>query len=89
MFLLPWRWENASDDELVYSTAQELIKKGERLAKELGLYHPYKYIDYAEGFLDLMAGYGKTTCRTSERPSESTILNESMLEVVLRAGSSN
>ena len=43
----------------IHSVIREFLGKGETLAKELGIYHPYKYVNYAEGFQDVVSGYGE------------------------------
>ena len=54
-----FRWAHAGDDELCYKTVQEYLDRMEAVAKVLGAWHPYKYINYSEHWQDVFAGYGK------------------------------
>lgn len=59
LMLLPWTWDSAADDELCLSTMKEIIDTGEAWAKELGVYHPYIYANYAGPWQDVFGGYGE------------------------------
>ena len=63
LVLLPWTWDNASDDELITATIKEAIEHGETWAKELGVYHPYIYANYAGPWQDIWRGYGEENVR--------------------------
>jgi FAD/FMN-containing dehydrogenase len=58
LLLTPWTWDNAEDDELCLGIMKEIIDKGEAWAKELGVYHPYIYTNYAGIWQDVLGGYG-------------------------------
>ena len=58
IWLLPFMWKHAKDDEIVRTVARELLRKSEEAAKELGLLHRWKYINYAEESQDAYMGYG-------------------------------
>lgn len=57
--LQSWQWSNSSDDALIYRKVEELITAGENLAQEMKVYHPYKYINYAEEWQDVFSGLGE------------------------------
>ena len=57
--LLPWTWDNASDDEFMYATIRAAVEQGEAWAKELGVYHPFVYANYAGPWQDVWGGYGE------------------------------
>lgn len=49
-------WEDAAVDEICTEAAQKAFAEAERRAKDMGRYHPYKYMNYAEEWQDLWAG---------------------------------
>ena len=57
IFLLPFSWTNAEDDKIVEPVIKSIMSRGEALAKQMGVYHPWKYLNYAEGWQDVTAGY--------------------------------
>ena len=59
LVLLPWTWDLKEDEELITETLKEMLTKGERWAKELGVYHPYIYANYAGPWQDIWGGYGE------------------------------
>lgn len=59
VWLVPWAWKKAEDDELMRTVGRELREKSEAAAKEMGLLHRYKYINYAEESQDAYRGYGE------------------------------
>jgi hypothetical protein len=59
LLLTPWTWDNAEDDEFCFGVMKEIITKGETWAKELGVYHPYIYKNYAGIWQDVLGGYGE------------------------------
>ena len=58
MILLSITWDSASDDATVMSTANALIDEIEAAAKVNGLYHAFKYLNYANAGQDVFDGYG-------------------------------
>lgn len=62
--LQSWQWSNSSDDALVYSKLEDLITAGENLAQEMKVYHPYKYINYAEEWQDVFSGLGEKNLKS-------------------------
>ncbi|KAI4280384.1 MAG: hypothetical protein L6R38_004507 [Xanthoria sp. 2 TBL-2021] len=59
--LLTATWNNTADDELAQTTAVKLfndIEKEARFQNKPSLYHPYKYLNYADGGQDVIGGYG-------------------------------
>ena len=53
------RWKNEKDDEAFYGAYYSFINRAEATAKEVGLWHRFKYINYAEGTQDVFSGYGE------------------------------
>lgn len=43
IMLQSWQWADPADDELINSKIRDLTAAGEELAKEMKVYHPYKY----------------------------------------------
>ncbi|KAF2104658.1 FAD-binding domain-containing protein [Rhizodiscina lignyota] len=56
---IPWSWFNAKDDELMRTVGRELREKSEEVAKEAGLWHRYRYTNYAEESQEAYKGYGE------------------------------
>ncbi|KAK8062195.1 6-hydroxy-D-nicotine oxidase [Apiospora hydei] len=52
-------WKDAADDETVYDAARFLVAKVERKAKELGVYDPFLYFNYAAPWQEVMKSYGE------------------------------
>lgn len=59
VYLLPWAWKHAKDDQIMREAAQDLLAKSEAAAKEMGLWHPFKYINYAAAWEPVYEGYGE------------------------------
>lgn len=57
-FLLNVSWNSQADDERIYSQAKALFDKAECVAKELGVYNEYVYLNYAAPWQDPITGYG-------------------------------
>ena len=51
-------WTDAKDDEAVMEAYRTWLDKSVMRAKELGLHHPYVYMNYASQFQDPIRGYG-------------------------------
>lgn len=67
IFSTSWKWKQASDDERSYAAYYRFMEKAEAVAKEMGLWLPYKYINYAEATQDVWAGYGEENLRELRR----------------------
>ena len=52
------RWGREKDDEVFYGAYYKFIGRAEAAAKEMGLWHRFKYVNYAEGTQDVWSGYG-------------------------------
>jgi FAD/FMN-containing dehydrogenase len=52
-------WNNAADDEKMYTYNSKLMARVKAAAIEAGKYHPYIYQNYASGEQDVFSGYGK------------------------------
>lgn len=53
-----WQWSERADDSKAYTSYYRLMSRIENAAQEMGLWHPYKYINYAEETQDIWGGYG-------------------------------
>lgn len=60
-FLISPTWDTKEDDALVNTQVQELLARAEVKARELDVYHPYIYLNYADSWQDPIAGYGAET----------------------------
>jgi FAD/FMN-containing dehydrogenase len=59
LVLLPWTWDLAEDDEFIHATLKQILDTSETWAKELGVYHPFIYPNYAGPWQDIWRGYGE------------------------------
>ena len=50
-------WENAADDDLIYSETEKLIGDGARKAQEVGVWNEYLYLNYADKWQKPIKGY--------------------------------
>ena len=57
MHIACW-WENAADDETIYTFISKVLTRIEAAAKELGVQNDYIYMNYASPFEDVIASYG-------------------------------
>jgi FAD/FMN-containing dehydrogenase len=53
-----WQWDQKADDEEAYNSYYRLMSRLEETAQELAVWHPFKYINYAEATQDVWTGYG-------------------------------
>ncbi|KAK7959847.1 oxidoreductase [Apiospora aurea] len=51
-------WEDAADDETAYDAARFLVAEVEKKAKELGVYDPFLYFNYAAPWQEVIRSYG-------------------------------
>ena len=56
--LLSVTWTRAQDDSLIHSVARTLINDIDQVTKAAGLFHRYKYLNYAATFQDVIGSYG-------------------------------
>jgi FAD/FMN-containing dehydrogenase len=56
---ISWSWKSAADDAVVYAAYHKFFERAEAVAKEMGLWHRYKYANYAQASQDVWAGYGE------------------------------
>lgn len=56
-------WQNPSDDDAVYAFADNFIDGFKEAAEELGVLHPYLYVNYADKGQDVFASYGEENNR--------------------------
>lgn len=52
-------WNNAEDDEAIHAAFKRFLDRAVALGKDMGLYHPFIYQNYASSFQDVAAGYGE------------------------------
>lgn len=52
-----WTWDDGDDDDLIRATARDFIDHLEERAEEMGLYHPFKYINYLDSWQDPWEGW--------------------------------
>ena len=49
---------NPADDDKVHHAARRLMASIDTATKAAGVYHPYRYLNYAHGEQDVISGYG-------------------------------
>jgi len=52
-------FDGAATTEGLNHGLKDLIKAIEQLTQAEGVYHPYKYLNFAAGFQDPLSGYGE------------------------------
>jgi hypothetical protein len=52
-------WSDAAQDEQIYSAARSFLADVEARAKELGVYIPYIYLNYAGPWQEVIESYGE------------------------------
>lgn len=57
--VLTGAYTHPEDDERVQAGMETIIAAHEAILKERGLYIPYQYLNYADGFQDPIGSYGK------------------------------
>lgn len=57
---IAWQWDDKMDDITVYKSYYRTMERLKEAAKKMGLWHPYKYINYAEAAQDVFGGYGSS-----------------------------
>ena len=56
---LAWRWNRTADDEMVMKAFWTYLERAQDKAAELGVWHPYKYWNYAHVDQDVFEGFGE------------------------------
>ena len=56
--LLSVTWTQASDDATINKVTQQLVQDIDKATKAAGVYHPFKYLNYAAPFQDVISSYG-------------------------------
>ncbi|KAK8030141.1 hypothetical protein PG993_011432 [Apiospora rasikravindrae] len=56
-------WADAADDETVYDAARFLVAEVEKKAKELGVYDPFLYFNYAAPWQEVIESYGEESVK--------------------------
>ena len=62
-------WERSADDDFMLSTVQSSMEAVEAVTKKHGVFHPYKYVNYAGRFQagDVWMGFGKERLKELKR----------------------
>jgi len=63
LFTLTTTWSNAEDDEEVSRAAEQLIARIDASTKQAGMYHGFKYLNYAPDWQDPIGSYGDENLR--------------------------
>jgi hypothetical protein len=63
IFQANWKWKHAADDARSYAAYYAFMAEAEAMAKEMGVWNPYKYINYAEATQEVFTGYGHENLR--------------------------
>ena len=51
-------WSQVQDDEIINTVTQTLIDRIDKATTVAGLFHPFKFLNYAASFQDPIASYG-------------------------------
>lgn len=53
-----WEWSSQSDDDIVIAGIKAVLDQSVAAARDRGLYHPFKYMNYAAEDQDPLESYG-------------------------------
>jgi FAD/FMN-containing dehydrogenase len=67
LFIVGWSWSAPSDDDRIYAAWSRLMDRAETAAKEMGVWYPYKYINYAGEKQDVWSGLGEENLKELRR----------------------
>jgi hypothetical protein len=70
LVLLSYTWKNRDDYAKVTAAAQQLVADIDAASTEAGLFNPFKYLNYAAGWQDPLAGYGTANVQRLKRVAE-------------------
>lgn len=56
--LLSAKWQDAKNDAAITKAAMSLLSEAESSAQKLKVFHPYRYLNYAAPWQDVIASYG-------------------------------
>jgi len=61
IYIISFSWTDPADDELLFKVTRDIVERSEEAAKEAGLWHPFKYVNYAEDWQadGIYPGYGE------------------------------
>ena len=59
IFIASLYWDLASDSEFVRQTSREMMDKIEEATKAEGAFHPFKYMNYAAPWQNVLESYGE------------------------------
>ncbi|KAG9189849.1 hypothetical protein G6011_06717 [Alternaria panax] len=65
-----WEWSHESDDTTVIAGIKAVLERSVSAAKERGLYHPFKYMNYAAKDQDPIGSYGTKNIEFLKRVRE-------------------
>jgi hypothetical protein len=65
-----WEWSHESDDTTVIAGIKAVLDQSVSAAKERGLYHPFKYMNYAAIDQDPIGSYGNDNIEFLKRVRE-------------------
>jgi hypothetical protein len=65
-----WEWSYESDDTTVIAGIKAVLEQSVSAAKERGLYHPFKYMNYAAIDQDPIGSYGNDNIEFLKRVRE-------------------
>lgn len=65
-----WEWSHESDDDSVIAGIKAVLGQSVAAAKERGLYHPFKYMNYAAEDQDPVASYGADNVKFLKKVKE-------------------
>ncbi|GKT55696.1 FAD binding domain protein [Colletotrichum tofieldiae] len=68
VFTMANSWADASGDEAAHAAGQRVVERGESLARELGIYVPFLYANYAAKGQDVVGSYGEKNIAKLNQP---------------------
>jgi hypothetical protein len=53
----PWVWNSKADDAAINGAVNRVLRRSTAMAKDMNIYHPYKYLNYARIGQDVFGSY--------------------------------
>lgn len=70
LYVVTLRWSNATLDGVFESLVRELMTAADTIAQEMGLYHRFKYMNYAASWQNPITSYGESSVSNLTTVSE-------------------
>lgn len=69
LYVATLRWTNTANDETNERLLRELFEKSDARARSMGMFHPFKYLNYAGPWQDAIASFGQQAVQDMQKVS--------------------